>query len=245
MNAVRVRLLCSLLAAGFLPGLAAAAPAPQEDTQVTRSQGFLDRHPDLRLRQKGLDALRQDRASEATHWFQRAAWYGDKASQAMLAELYWSGHGIATDRPLAYAWMDLAAERGGARVLAKRELYWSQLSDAERERAREVGRPLHTRYADAVAQPRQEREMRLGQLQATGSHAGYVGNLEVCMRREHAVDQTKPVEDACSNRADGSRFYASANWTPAQYWQAQDAELERSLSPRVEIGREQALPVQR
>ncbi|AWH31430.1 MULTISPECIES: sel1 repeat family protein [Stenotrophomonas] len=245
MNVVRVRLLCTLLATLVLPGMAAAAQPPEQDAQVTQSKAFLDSHPDLRLRQKGLQALKQDRADQATHWFQRAAWYGDKPSQAMLAELYWSGHGVAVDRPRAYAWMDLAAERGGQRALAKRELYWSQLSASERERARQVGHPLHARYADAVAQPRQERQMRASRVQATGSHVGYVGTMGVCMRGDHAVDQTRIINDTCSSSVEGSRYYAQAHWSPTHYWQAQDAELERSLSPRVDIGREQALPAPR
>ncbi len=69
------------------------------------TEGFLAAHPDIRWRREGLHAFHNKAYEEAYGYFRRAASYADKASMAMLAEMYWKGLGVAWDRPIAYAWM--------------------------------------------------------------------------------------------------------------------------------------------
>ena len=89
----------------------AVPPDPTEDP-VLMTAGFLSAHPDLKYRLMGLDEYRKGNLDDALQFFRRSAFYGDKASQGMVAEMLWTAQGVAQDRPLAYAWMDLAAERG-------------------------------------------------------------------------------------------------------------------------------------
>ena len=61
----------------------------------------------------GMRHMQQGRYLAAEESFCIAARYADKFSQAAYAKMLWEGRpGISQDRPLAYAWMDLAAEHG-------------------------------------------------------------------------------------------------------------------------------------
>ncbi|WP_434026714.1 hypothetical protein [[Pseudomonas] boreopolis] len=235
---VRSRIIGYLSSSLLVLACAASAATPEDwqDRMIRQSNTYLDSHPDQRLRKQGLNALKAGRYEEAVRSFTRAAGYADKASQVMLAEMYWDGHGVPQDRALAYAWMDLAAERGGQGVLARREHYWAALGPAERTRAVSLGKPLYARYADDVAQPRLERNMRATRQQVTGSHAGYVGDVTVCIRKEQVVHQNAIIADTCRNGASGEAFFADRLWEPARYWARQDELLQAALSPRVDVG---------
>src|SRR5690606_21961142 len=130
------------------------------DQAVMSSSGFLAAHPDLRWRGEGLAAFEEGRTGEALTYFKRAARYADKPSQAMVAEMLWTGTGTPQDRPLAYAWMDVAAERAYIPFLSKREEYWNALSEAERAQALEAGAAVYDEYRDGVAKERLERLLR-------------------------------------------------------------------------------------
>ena len=84
---------------------------------------FKKAHPDLLHRLAGQVHFEDGRFVEAVKEFTQAARFGDKLSQAMLAEMYWQGQGVSQDRASAYAWMDLAAERGFVAFVAKRERF--------------------------------------------------------------------------------------------------------------------------
>ena len=84
------------------------------DRGIMNSTGFLDYHPDLRHRLAGQGHYRKKRYAQALESFRRGARYADKPSQAMVGEMLWNGLGAPVDRPQAYIWMDLAAERGEA-----------------------------------------------------------------------------------------------------------------------------------
>ncbi|KAF1013304.1 MAG: hypothetical protein GAK31_03453 [Stenotrophomonas maltophilia] len=132
--------LCGLLA-GPASG---AGPGPDAyEAIVLQSPDFLVHHPDLRFRRLALDARERGRDDEARTQFRNAARYGDKLSQAALADLLWNGQGGPADRALGYAWMDLAAERGTEWLVVQRERYWqAPLAD---ERARGARRPRAVR----------------------------------------------------------------------------------------------------
>lgn len=227
----------SLLAAALLLGagnalaseLPGAAPADAGDPTrqaILSSDGFLSHHPDLRHRMQGTRAFEDGLYNDALSHFRRAARHADKPSQAMIAEMYFTGNGVDRDRALGYAWMDLAAERAYPAFLALREHYWAQLTDAERERAIAVGQDIYAEYEDAVARPRLERELRRGRRGTTGSRVGSVGNL---------VIELPDGPGGVPMRVQGSQFYDRRYWEPAEYWAWQDEVWGAPLRGRVEV----------
>src|SRR5690606_40050262 len=65
--------------------------------------------------------------------------------------IYWKGLGVPVDRPIGYAWMDLAAERMYPNFTILRERYWGDLSPAERDDAIRRGQALLAEFGDEVA----------------------------------------------------------------------------------------------
>src|SRR5688572_1025077 len=62
-----------------------------DDKAIMTSSGFLGAHPDLGNRLQGLDSLEDKNYKRALDDFRRAARYGDKPSQGVIAEMYWNG----------------------------------------------------------------------------------------------------------------------------------------------------------
>lgn len=188
--------------------------------------GFLSWHPDLRFRLSGLEARDRKRYEDAFKLFRRAAFYGDKPSQGMVAEMYWTGQGTDRDPALAYAWMDLAAERGYTGFLGLRERYWNALDPSQRERAIEEGRALYARYGDAATTPRIAAQLRRGSSKVTGSRTGFAGNLQILVPGPGGLGET----------IDGSKFYDQRYWDPAKYRAWHDAIWSAPKVGRVEVG---------
>ena len=195
------------------PAISGERTPRRADALVLNNTGFLGAHPDLRWRREGQATLEKGRPREALTYFRRAARYADKPSQAMVAEMLWTGNGAEVDRALAYAWMDIAAERAYVPFVARREAYWNALSDTERARALEVGRPLYEEYRDEVAQERLERELEKARRKITGSRTGFVGFLHVQIAGPGGTPITISAE----------RFYDDKYWEPEQYWAWQDS----------------------
>ncbi len=200
------------------------------DREVMATTAFANGHPDMRFRADGLYFLRRGQTEDAIVRFRRAARYADKPSQAMLAEMYWSGQGVSVDRALAYAWMDLAAERGYRSFLVLRERYWSELDEAERARAVEVGGPLFEEYGDAAAKPRLERVMRRTRARVTGSRTGFQGNLRVIL--PGPAGSSIEVRD----------LYAERYWNPERYYEWQDEVWRAPSRARVTVGELEVAP---
>lgn len=224
-----MRTLFRTLVAASLLLVVAPSPAselpPEGDPLVVNSAGFLAYHPDLRFRQLGLEAWEQGRHDEAMTYFRRAARFGDKPAQGMVAEMLWNGEGVAQDRPLAYAWMDLAAERGYRRMLIRREVFWEALGEDERARAISEGERLYAEYGDAAAKPRLEARLRQGRRNATGSRTGMTGNLRI----------TIPTPSG-EVTIDGSQYFDAKYWDPDEYWAWQDHSWTAPVRGRVDIG---------
>jgi uncharacterized protein len=204
---------------------ACANPQKAADPVVVNSDGFLAYHPDLRFRRLALRAFETGEHEEAATYFRRAARFADKPSQGMYAEMLWTGRGLPQDRPLAYAWMDLAAERGYRTMSVQREIYWRQLDEAERERALAEGAALYAEYGDQIAQPRLEAALRRGRKHVTGSRTGAVGSLKIII----ATPSGEQV-------IDGSNFYHPSYWEPQDYWAWQDAGWKDPPRGVVDIG---------
>ncbi len=214
-------LVCCTPVWALQPPPAPAHPAP------ALSDDFLYYHPDLGARHDGLEAYAHRHYEIALRDFTRAAHFADKPSQAMLANMYWDGVGTAQDRATAYAWADLAAERGYPWLLATRERYWQSMTADEQQRALTVGKTLYAEYGDAVAQPRLEGWLSRGRKQTTGSHTGFVGTLEIKKGDGFGVSAAG---------SDGNDYYADRYWKPAQYWGAQAKAWNPGSHGTVSVG---------
>lgn len=224
------RALILTLAMAFAPVAAfdarASAKAPERTNEVTQSNGFLSAHPDLRWRTEATKDYGEGRFEDALARFKRASRHADKISQAMVAEMYWRGEGTPVDRSLAYAWMDLAAERGYKELLAKREGYWNALSVDEREQAIAKGQAIYAEYGDAVAKPRIEAALRRGRSQTTGSRLGAVGALTIRIADGRGGILT----------VDGSQYYAEKYWEPRAYFEWHERLWTERQRGQVDVG---------
>lgn len=243
MYPARFLLVFALAATGVVAG----EPRAQDDPDIVRSLGFLDAHPDVRFREQAREDYAAGHFTAALAEFRDAARYADKASQAMIAEMYWKGLGTHADRALAYAWIDLSAERGYPSLIAVREQYWAKLDAAERARAVDVGQAIYEEYGDAAAKPRLEREMREARLAVTGSHLGHVATLSVPssldLPRGHSARNGGMFSNpggSVGTSMDGTRYFDAKYWDPKQYWKWQDQQW-RNADPHVEVGAPQTL----
>ena len=172
-----------------------------------------------------------------TVWFDQIdEWrqLSDKASMAMLAEMYWKGLGVPADRPIGYAWMDLAAERLYANFTILRERYWRDLSPAEQELAIERGQALLAEFGDAKAKPRLERVLRLEGRKVTGSRVGSVGFVRIVPMTGPAAGTGKVLR--------ASDYYRREYWEPKQYWAWQDQVWQAPRQENVDVGDVEQVP---
>lgn len=219
LNIIARPLAATLLGLLAVPaaGSSPAPPADAYETIVLQSHEFLVYHPDLRFRGLGMQARERGRHEEARNDFRNAARYGDKLSQAALADMLWNGQGGPVDRALGYAWMDLAAERGTEWLVVQRERFWEALSADERERAVREGRALYAEFGDPAATPRLERELRAGSMRQTGSRAGWNGAMRSQGRGDAGARVLQP-----------EKHQLARYWDPVAYRQWRDEELARS-----------------
>lgn len=200
--------------------------AQVDEELVINSESFLAAHPDLQNRHRGMEAYEEGRHDSAMSYFRRAARYADKPSQAMIAEMLWNGEGGVRDRALAYAWMDLAAERGYPGFTIIRERYWAELDEDQRQEAITRGEEVYAEYGDDVAQPRIASVLRRERRRTTGSRVGFVGALAVYI----------PGPGGMMQSIDGSRFYDRKFWDPELYQAWHDAVWMAPREGRVNIG---------
>lgn len=198
---------------------ALSSPDPTEDPLMMNA-GFLSSHPDLRYRMLGLEKYKDKKYEEAFRFFQRASYYADKPSQGMVAEMLWDGLGIEPDRALAYAWMDLAAERGYRGFLGLRERYWDQLSEAEQARSLEEGLAVYAKYGDDAAKPRIAGVLRRERKKSVGSRTGFTGSVQILV----------PGPGGSMDVIDGSKYYDDRYWDAEKYQAWHDSVW---MKPRV------------
>jgi hypothetical protein len=203
--------LAALFVLACVTEVRGAPPDPLDDP-VLVAAGFLDAHPDLRYRMLGMDSYRDGKHDDAMRYFRRAAFYADKPSQAMVAEMLWRGDGGERNPSLAYAWMDLAAERGYLIFLQTREKYWEALDEQQRKVALEEGQAVYGRYGDEVAEARIAAVLRRARTRVTGSRTGSAGNLQIIVPGPGGTDRTISAH----------QFYRPEYWDPAKYRQWHD-----------------------
>ena len=240
----RTWLLAGLLACVQVVGAQEAGLQMKLDRHML-TEGFLIAHPDIRWQREGMNSFELGRYEMAMKQFRRAALHADKLSQAMIANMYWEGHGVAVDRPLAYAWMDIAAERAYPSLVRFREVYWAELDRDEREDALVRGREILHEYGDAVAKPRLERVMTRERRRGTGSRTGAsLGMLRV-------IPLTGPGKNAgfgtlnlqAANFIRGDEYFADEYWKPEAYWRMQDEMWEApNREGHVDVGAPVTVP---
>lgn len=219
-------LACLAMSFGLASGTVVARDKREQTNAITQSDSFMSGHPDLRWRTEGVESYGKGHFEEAMKRFKRAARYADKPSQAMVAEMYWRGEGVPQDRALGYVWIEMAAERGYRDFLAKREFFWKNMSQGERDRALADGVAIFDEFGDAMAKPRIERELRRARSQTTGSRTGHVGALTIMISNGAGGFM----------EVDGSQYYASKYWEPKEYFNWQEkiwADLPRG---QVDVG---------
>ncbi len=217
-----------VLTVASAPGIAAeraVVPPDPVDNPLMITAGFLEHHQDMKYRLLGLEAYKQKRFDEALRFFRRASFFADKPSQGMVAEMYWNGEGTPRDPAQAYAWMDLAAERGYLGFVGLRERYWKAMNDAERARAIEEGQAVYARFGDAAAKPRYEHQLRIGKREMTGSRTGFNRGVQIQI----------PGPEG-SQSIDGSKFYDDRYWDAKKYWAWQDKIWAKPRIGKVTIG---------
>jgi hypothetical protein len=223
----RALLLSLALAALPVPADAQSSPKPlpKDPTAdpVLIAAGFLDGHPDLRFRLAGLEAYGKKDHARAFKLFRQAGYYSDKPSQAIVGEMLWIGLGAPQDRALAAIWMELAAERGYASFLEKRDHYLAALTPAEQARMRQQRNPVRAEYGDAVAERRLERVLRRERAKMTGSRVGSLANpVQILVPGHGSIDAT--------------RFYDPQFWEPSQYRQWHDDFWMELKMGQVKVG---------
>ena len=246
------RWTASLGAMICLPCLAMAQTQPTPSTAAIQSRldvmhdvlnepDVMWKHPDLRYRELGAEAYKEGDKSRALNLLLEASRYGDKPSEAMVAAMYWNGDGVAADHPRAYAWMDLAADRGYRDLAIQRELYWDRLSQAERDQALKIGRDVYDEYSDEQGNHRLALKLSRAALDVTGSHAGYVGNGLVA----HSFSTLVTVDTRAGMYRDidvdvyqFGDYYSSLVWKPDDYLRLKDLQwrVQEPLQGHVDVG---------
>ena len=226
--------------------------ASPEDLKRVESLQYLmgittiaDEHPDAYYRKLGIQAYQDGNKQHALQLLLKSASYADKLAQALVATMYWSGDGTAVDRPRAYAWMDLAADRGYRDLLIQRERYWSQLNEAERKQALDIGSEVYAEYSDARGLDRLQLKLSAFAANSAGSHAGFVGNGATLYESGWA-NGSRAASGASGSLAatlgstngeavDDSKLYAADVWNAKTYARLKDVEWNLQTG-HVEVG---------
>lgn len=230
-------LMLALLAPMAVAQDASPGAGPNEAMLVDRNfGGFVESHPDLANYRRGLNAYRDGKLEAAYRYFRTASRFADKPSQALVAEMYWYGMGVGQDRPLAYAWMDLAAERGYARLLLLREKYWAAMSETERAEAIRRGESLYEEFGDQVAKRRLSTALRREKSRVVGSRTGYTGNSQVLALMPGTAnsaasserDETPATLPPIASMA-GASFFDPTYWDPEKYFSWREQQWDREF----------------
>ncbi len=211
----------------------ASAQAQSDPTSddTLLAAGFMEAHPDLMYRDQGLNAYAQGDFATAMQRFRKAAEFGDKASQAIVGEMLWSGKGVERDQVMALVWMDVAAEREYPRFVDTRNRYWNALTPAERQRARNLAENLYAEYGDAATEPRIARALRRERSKMTGSRVGSMANNVKIVIPGHGT-------------IDGTRYYDPKYWDPKLYRAWHDDFWVNLRDGKVIVGDAEKLDVQ-
>lgn len=176
-------------------------------------------HLDQFFRKRGFESYQDGSYEWARRYFEFAAAYGDKISQFALATLHRNGEGVPRDAALAYAWLDLAAERGYPEFLAQREAVWNSLDAAQRERAVMITTELYARYGDRVAKRRHAQQIRRYLRRSLVSHPSIKGHIVSVDKHCRGAVRGIDLLEGFGCRDDD---FSADRFDPKAYWVAQD-----------------------
>lgn len=188
-------------------------------------------HPDLFGEFAGVRRYAHHQYAEALKYFEVGAYYADKFSQLSIGLMHLNGEGVRKDPVTAYAWIDLAAERGYPDFVATRDRVLAQLTPAQRDQAQALRDKLAQKYADAVAKPRMEQQLRMGAAQMTGSHTGFDSGVQhATMKQNCGIGAVIGGVSVPVAGCGGGDIYAKARWEPDQYFASRDAQWKATVS---------------
>jgi hypothetical protein len=230
-----VRLTCAVLIALATSGMVHAEDDPLNDPEIQKTlRGMANAstwfHPDLFGEFAGMRAYAHHQYKNALKYFEIGALYADKLSQLSLGLMYMNGEGTAKDPVTAWAWLDLAAERGYPNFVATRDSLQKTLTPEQATKAQALRAELGEKYGDAVAKHRLAVQLHQGQMQITGSHTGHdsgiyqLNNKPNCGPVLYIAGQEQP-EAGC-----GSRIFAKDRWDPDLYFASRDREYKATVS---------------
>lgn len=178
------------------------------EAQALSTDTFLNSHLDLKYLLEGREAYMKQDFKRAHEALERSAYYGEKLAQAMLAEMYWKGEGVAVNRPRAYALADIAAERMTEPFLVSlREQYWNAMTEDEQSRAIALSDEIVGRYADTATFPRLAQMLRNAQDTHRVKGYGRLLSRLIAVNKDGSV-----VEDVWPDA-----FFAKKFWDPKEY----------------------------
>jgi len=188
-------------------------------------------HPDLFGEYAGVRRYAHHQYKEALRYFEVGAYYADKLSQLSIGLIHLNGEGVRKDPVTAYAWIDLAAERAYPDFVATRDRVLAQLTPEQRDQAQALRDKLAQKYADAVAKPRMEQQLRIGAAQMTGSHTGFdSGVLHAAMKQNCGVGAVIGGVSVPVAGCGGNDIYAKSRWEPNEYFASRDAQWKATVS---------------
>ncbi len=209
--------------------LAAEPPPRAEPPRPGSAQFPFDEHlPSSNPMRRGGRLYDMGRHYSAIHFYERAAWYGDKFGQHNLGVMHLRGEGTEFDPVKAWAWLELSAERGYPTLVETADALFDLLDEEQRQQARRhLEQELLPEYGDAVAVPRAQRVMDRGRRQATGTRAGG----RAMMGRLRVID----VQGDGLGRP-GDEFYDPDKWNMQRIIEYETWQMESLGRGRVEIG---------
>lgn len=235
-------LAVAMLACLVVPSLAVSATSrPKESPEVKKMLELMDNsstwgHPDLWGEFAGMRRYFEGDYAGAIKYFKFGARYGDKLSQATIGMMYLNGDGVAKDPVTACAWLELAAERNYANLVASRDRVCDALTTADRQQAAGILTGLMAEYGDAVAKPRMAVELTTRRREQTGSHIGYdfgVGTVSGTMGSVQGG--TNPCGPTMTYGGyplpcDGQIDWSSHYWNPAEYFHLRDTQWRGTVT---------------
>lgn len=204
----------------------AAAPATAQTLSKAEQDALRpvsEYHFDQVFRENGFEAYKRGDFEWARRHFLSAARYADKASQLAISNLYANGEGVAKDLALAYAWADLAAERGFPKFVARREQLWAQLTEAERERAIAEGTTLYAEYGDAVAKKRHQVQLDRVTTRTMGRRPSLRGAVDTYVYAGCSGSRNVAGSGIGGGSCFVPDYFDDENWESSDYWRVQDS----------------------
>lgn len=227
-----------LVSAGSIHAVTRDAADIQKKVQAMANVDT-DGHPDLAGEFNGMRYYMHGKYESAMEQFKHGAYYADKLSQLCIGLMYLNGQGVAKDAVVAYAWLDLAAERNYPAFTATRDRVEASLTAEQLQQAAQMRAQLASVYADAVAKRRLATQLALGQMRLTGSRTGYdfsvlslpadiyaapgSGGTAASVGRCDGPTISVGYSEAPISGCSGSTRYTSAFWDPDKYFAGRDA----------------------